>query len=105
MTTPFARLESRLNAAAGARLANAQASINGAAAVAGFFDRHAAEVMGYVSGNRPVFQCPESLAGNVQEGDAVHITTDSGTVLFDGEVSKIEPDGMGWIVLNLQEMS
>jgi formylmethanofuran dehydrogenase subunit D len=52
-----------------------------------------------------VFQCPESLAGNVQEGDAVHITTDSGTVLFDGEVSKIEPDGMGWIVLNLQEMS
>jgi len=105
MITPFARLESRLNAAACARLANAQASINGAAAVAGFFDRQHADALGYVSGSRPVFQAPESLLGSVLEGDAIDISKDDGTPLFAGEISRAEPDGSGWVVLNLQEMS
>ncbi len=103
MSTPFARLETRLNTAAQARLANAQASINGAAAVAGMFDRQPADALSYVSGNRPVFQAPESLLGNVLEGDAISVTTDTGAALFDGEVARIEPDGAGWLRLSLHE--
>ena len=47
MATPFAALETRLNTAAQSRLANAQASINGGAAIAGFFDQRAADVLSY----------------------------------------------------------
>lgn len=104
MTTPFARLESRLNAAAGARLANAQASINGGAAIAGFFDQRAADVLAYAQGLQPQFQCPESLAGNVLEDDAIEISTDAAVVQFSGRVSRIVPDGTGWLTLSLQEM-
>lgn len=105
MSTPFARLETRLNTAAQARLANAQASINGAVAVTGFFDQRAGDALSYVSGNRPVFQAPESMLGTVLEGDAISISKDDGTPLFDGEISRAEPDGMGWIVLSLQAMN
>lgn len=105
MPTPFAALETRLNAAAQSRLANAQASINGAAAVAGFFDRQHADALSYISGSRPVFQAPASLLGSVLEGDAIVISKDDGTPLFAGEISRAEPDGSGWVALNLQEVS
>lgn len=105
MATPFAALETRLNQAVGSRLANAQAAIAGAAPVAGIFERRAGDALSYVSGNRPVFQCTESLAADVQDGDVIHITTDTGAVLFDGEVARVEPDGAGWLLLQLQEQA
>lgn len=104
MATPFAALETRLNAAAQGRLANAQASINGAAAVAGFFDRRAADVLSYAQGAQPQFQCPESLVGTVLEDDAIEISNDAAAVLFSGRVSRIVPDGAGWLTLSLQEL-
>ena len=103
MATPFAAIESRLNAAAQSRLANAQASINSAPAVAGMFDRKSADALSYVTGVRVSFQAPESLLGTVLEGDAISVTTDTGTALFNGEVSRIEQDGGGWVCLYLQE--
>lgn len=105
MATPFAALETRINLAVSSRLANAQAAIAGAAPVAGIFERRAGDALSYISGNRPVFQCAESLAADVQEGDVIHITTDTGTVLFDGEVARVEPDGSGWLLLQLQEQA
>lgn len=102
---PFAALESRLISTIGNRLANAQAAIAGGAAVAGIFERRAGDVLNYVSGSRPTFQCPESLAVSVQEGDAIHITNDSGGVLFDGDVAQVDPDGSGWLVLHLRDIS
>lgn len=103
MATPFAALEARLTAVAQARLANAQASIAGGVAVAGIFDRQAADALSYVSGSRVSFQAPASLLGTVLEGDAIHVTTDAGAVLFDGEIARIEADIAGWIRLSLQE--
>lgn len=104
MATPFAVLEARVNSAALSRLANAQASINGGAAIAGFFDRRAADVLAYAQGLQPQFQCPESLAGSVLEDDAIEISTDTAAVLFSGSVSRIVPDGTGWLTLSLQEL-
>lgn len=102
MATPFAALESRLNAAASARLANAQASINGGGAIAGFYDERGADVLSYAQGSRIQFQCAESLAGNVLEGDAIQISNDSAEELFVGTISRIDPDSTGWLVLSLQ---
>ena len=104
MATPFAALETRINAAAQSRLANAQASINGGAAIAGFFDQRAADVLSYAQGVQPQFECPESLAGNVLEDDAIEISNDAAVVLFSGRVSRIVPDGTGWLTLSLQDL-
>lgn len=104
MATPFAALETRLNAAAQSRLANAQARINGGTAIAGFFDQRAADVLSYAQGVQPQFQCPESLVGTVLEDDAIEISNDAAAVLFSGRVSRIVPDGTGWLTLSLQEL-
>ena len=47
---------------------------------------------------------PESLVGTVLEDDAIGISNDAAVVLFSGRVSRIVPDGTGWLTLSLREL-
>lgn len=105
MPAMFAALESRINGVISNRLANATASIAGAAAIAGIFERRSGDALSYVAGTRPTLSCAESLAPNVAEGDAISISNAAGDVLFDGDVARVENDGNGWLVLSLREMA
>lgn len=91
-TAPFAALESRLNSAVFKRLANAEVSFNGAAAVGGIFDNgYAVGAVGPLGmgGAEPSVVLPDSAV----PAQPVGLTVAVNGVAY--VVANAEPDGSG----------
>lgn len=95
MSSPFAAIESAINAAVLGALSNAPATIAGTV-VDGVFDAAYLDALG-MTGNSPVFRCATADVASVAPGDAVVIGDTDYTVVG------IEPDGVGMTLLRLQE--
>lgn len=63
----FAALQSRVNAAASAKLLTDAATLNGVA-VTGKFLNESEIAMRMIGGSNPVFECPTSLSGSSAKG-------------------------------------
>ena len=96
MTTPFADLETRLNAAVVARLANATADFGGGVTVDGLYLRPTADAFGLIGGGKPSFQALGSALSGISHGAAVSINSVSYTV------AAINLDGTGMTTLELE---
>lgn len=98
MATPFAAIESEVNASALGALANATLIWGASSAADGIFDNRSTTSLGdLVSGSNPVFTGLSSQIGSIAYGTSATI---SGT---DYTVVRNEPDGMGIARLTLQK--
>lgn len=98
MSAPFAALQTRVNDAVARHLADATADFGGGLVVDGLFDApHAAVFGGLVSGTRPGFSAPAAELTGILPGAAVTI----GGVAY--AVAERQPDGAGWLRLDLDE--
>ena len=97
MTSPFAAIETSINAACIGALANVSATI-GAATVAGVFRQAYTDTAGgLAAGSSPIFDCLASAVPTIARGNTVVINSVNYTVVG------IEPDGAGWVSLILQK--
>jgi hypothetical protein len=96
MAAPFAALETRLNAAVVAHLANAEADFGGGVVVAGEFSNGYAAALG-VAGTNPGFLGQSTDLAAVTRGSTVTISGTTYTVVA------IEPDGTGMTRLDLEK--
>lgn len=96
----FAAIESRINAACLAHLANCTATLYGGAEFVGIFDAAYTEPLG-MSGASPALECDSGVVSAAVHGSAVIVTYRS--ILTSYTVGSIHPDGTGMTRLLLQE--
>lgn len=96
----FAAIETRLNAACLARLANCTATLDGGEAFSAVFDAVYIEPLG-MSGAQPSIECASADVSTAEHGSAVVVTYKS--VVTSYTVASIQPDGTGMTRLLLQE--
>lgn len=97
MPTPFASIETAINAAAVSALANATLTWGVASSADGVFRNPAAAQLGdLVLGSEPTFTALTSAVGGIAYGTAVTCNATSYTVV------RSEPDGAGMTRLTLQ---
>lgn len=99
--TAFAALESRLNAACLAHLANCTATLDGGEAFGGIFEAEYIDPLG-MSGSQPSMECGSADVSTAAHGSAVVVTYKS--VVTSYTVGTIKPDGTGMTRLLLQEV-
>lgn len=97
----FAAIESRLNAACLAQLANCTATLDGGEVVSGIFEEPSAEAFGFVEGGKPTISCELGDVPGIKRGDALTITRNAiGTAYLVAGAPK--PDETGWVVIPLE---
>ena len=96
MTAPFAALETRVNAAVIAHLANATADFGAGVTVDGVFQREYQESLG-VAGNKPVFTALEADLPSITPGTTACSINSTSYV-----VAESHPDGTGNALLVLE---
>lgn len=97
MATPFAAVESAVNAGALGLLANATLTWGVSSTADGIFDNRSSTLLGdLVAGSDPVFTGLTSQIGGIAYGTSVSVSATSYTV------ARNEPDGMGVTRLTLQ---
>lgn len=97
----FADLETRLNAACLAHLANCTATLGGGEAFGGIFEAEYIDPLG-MSGSQPSLECGSADVSTAAHGSAVVVTYKS--VVTSYTVGTIKPDGTGMTRLLLQEV-
>lgn len=97
MPAPFAAMESRVNAAALAALANATATIGGVE-IDGVFRNSYGEALGMIGGTDPTFTCESSKISGLVEGGTVIINAVTYIASSDPE-----PDGTGISTVRLRK--
>lgn len=95
--TAFTTLQSRVNAAASAKLLTDAATLNGVA-VTGKFLNESEIALRMIGGSNPVFECPTSLSGLIAKGRTLIVGGVSYTVI------EAKPDNTpdGYTVLELE---
>lgn len=97
----FAAIETRLNAAVLARLANCTVTLDGGEPVNGIFEEPSAQAFGYVEGGKPTVSCIESDVPGIKRGDPLTITKNEvATAYVVGGAPR--PDGTGLTVIPLE---
>lgn len=95
--TTFAALQSRVNAAAAAKLLTDAATLNGVALTGKFDNGSAAGMNNMLLGSNPTFTCLASAAGSSSRGQTLVVDTVSYTV------REAKPDGTGFTLLELEK--
>lgn len=96
MATPFAAIETRINAAVVSHLANATADFGGGVVVDGIFDADYGDALNLVAGTMPAFAASTATLSGILPGSTVVI---GGTSY---SVSTVKPDGTGLTRLMLE---
>lgn len=101
MATAFAALETRVNAAVVARLANAVADFGAGVTVEGLFDQPYAEAFDLITGSKPSFRALAAALPAITIGVT---TVEISTVAVVGTytISESQPDGAGMVTLILE---
>lgn len=97
MSSPFARIEARINETVSRRLSNAMAVFNGGEPFRLIFDRAAHESLDSIGGYAPSCSLYLASAPGLEQGSVMHI--DGVEYLVAGPV---EPDSSGWVTLQLR---
>lgn len=97
----FAAIETRLNAACLAHLANCTATLDGGEAFSGIFEAEYIDPLG-MSSSQPLLECASADVSTAAHGSAVAVTYKSAVTSYT--VGSIKPDGTGMTRLLLQEV-
>lgn len=96
--TTFAALQSRVNAAAAAKLLTDPATLNGVAITGKFDNGSAAGMNSMLLGSNPTFTCASADASSSSRGKTLVVDAVSYTV------REVKPDGTGFTLLELEKV-
>lgn len=97
MSTPFARIQARVNEAVSRRLSNAIAVFDGGEPFRVIFDREQHESLDSIGGYATTCSLYLASAPGLEQDSVLHIDGVAYTV-----TSPIEPDSSGWVTLQLR---